>query len=102
MKNFPGSLRVRTVQSGFLALVFLALLIPRLAAAAPAETVFNVRAFGAAGDGKNLDSPAIDQAIAAAAQAGGGTVPVPAGTYLSGSIHLQSNIHLLLDAGATI
>ena len=63
---------------------------------------FNVRKFGAAGDGKQLDSPAINKAIDAAAEAGGGTVLVPAGTYLSGSIHLQSNIHLLIDAGATI
>jgi len=51
---------------------------------------------------KNLDSPAIDKAIDAAAEAGGGTVLVPAGTYLSGSIHLKSNIHLVIDAGATI
>jgi polygalacturonase len=64
--------------------------------------VYNVRAFGATGDGKSLDSPAIDRAIDAAAKAGGGTVLVPAGTYLSGSIHLRSNIHLLVDAGATI
>ena len=63
---------------------------------------FDVRRFGAAGDGRHLDSPAINRAIAAAAHAGGGTVLVPAGTYLSGSIHLQSNIHLLIDAGATI
>ena len=72
------------------------------AAETPAKAWFNVRDFGAAGDGKTLDSPAIDRAIDAAAQAGGGTVLVPAGTYLSGSIHLQSNIHLLIDAGATI
>ena len=72
------------------------------AAQTPAKACFNVRDFGAAGDGKTLDSPAIDRAIDAAAQAGGGTVLVPAGTYLSGSIHLQSNIHLLIDAGATI
>ncbi len=63
---------------------------------------FNVREFGAVGDGMHLDSPAINEAIAAAAAAGGGTVRVPAGTYLSGSIHLKSNIHLLIDAGATI
>ena len=63
---------------------------------------FNVRDFGAAGDGTHLDSPAIDRTIAVAAQAGGGTVFFPAGIYLSGSIHLQSNIHLLIDAGATI
>jgi len=66
------------------------------------QNVFNVRDFGAVGDGKNLDSPAIDRAIAAAAEAGGGTVLVPAGTFLSGSIHLTNNIHLLIDAGATI
>ena len=72
------------------------------AAVAPARSDFNVRSFGAIGDGKNLDSPAINHAIAAAAEAGGGTVLVPAGTYLSGSIHLQSNIHLVIDAGATI
>jgi polygalacturonase len=61
-----------------------------------------VRTYGAIGDGKNLDSPAIDKAINDAADAGGGTVIVPAGTYLSGSIHLKSNINLLIDAGATI
>src|ERR1035438_1506090 len=72
-------------------------------AAGPADqNVFNVRSFGAVGDGKNLDSPAIDKAIAAAADVGGGTVLVPAGTYLSGSIHLKSNLHLVIDAGATI
>jgi polygalacturonase len=66
------------------------------------KTVFNVRDFGAMGDGKNLDSPAIDKAIRAASQAGGGTVFVPAGTYLSGSIHLTNNIHLYLDTGSVI
>ncbi|HXT11610.1 MAG TPA: glycoside hydrolase family 28 protein [Candidatus Angelobacter sp.] len=63
---------------------------------------YNVRNYGAAGDGKNLDSPAIDKAIQAAASAGGGTVYLPPGTYLSGTIHLASNIHLLIDQGATI
>jgi polygalacturonase len=66
------------------------------------KTVFNVRDFGATGDGKTLDNPAIDRAIQAASQAGGGTVFVPAGTYLSGSIHLTNNIDLHLDAGAVI
>ena len=63
---------------------------------------YNVRTYGAVGDGKNLDSPAINKAIEAAAEAGGGTVLVPAGIYLSGSIRMKSNIHLLVDAGATI
>jgi hypothetical protein len=67
-----------------------------------AGNFFNVRKFGAVGNGTNLDSPAINQAIDACARAGGGTVYFPAGTYLSGSIHLKDNIHLLVDAGATI
>jgi polygalacturonase len=72
------------------------------AAESPAAGYFNVRSFGAAGDGTSLDSPAINRAIDACAESGGGTVYFPAGTYLSGSIHLKSNIHLLIDAGATI
>jgi len=72
------------------------------AVAAADQNQFNVRNYGAVGDGKNLDSPAINKAIDAAVAVGGGTVFVPAGTYLSGSIRLKSNIHLLLDAGAVI
>jgi polygalacturonase len=73
-----------------------------LSADAPSAGFYNVRSFGAAGDGKALDTPALNQAIEACAGAGGGTVYLPPGTYLSGSIHLKSNIHLLIDAGATI
>jgi polygalacturonase len=72
------------------------------AAESPTVGFFNVRTYGAVGDGTNLDSAAINRAIDACAQAGGGTVYFAAGTYLSGSIHLQSNIHLLIDTGATI
>jgi len=64
--------------------------------------VFDVKSFGAKGDGKTLDSPAINKAIEAAAAAGGGTVRVPAGTYRCFSIRLRSNIALFLDSGATI
>lgn len=66
------------------------------------DTVFNVKAFGATGDSKTLDTDAINKAINAGAKAGGGTVYFPAGTYLSYSIHLQSHITLYLDQGATI
>lgn len=66
------------------------------------QGIYNVRTYGALGDGKNLDSKAINQAIEIAANAGGGTVYLPAGNYLSGSIHLKSNISLYLDQGATI
>ncbi|HVT88861.1 MAG TPA: glycosyl hydrolase family 28-related protein [Tepidisphaeraceae bacterium] len=64
--------------------------------------VYDVRAFGATGNGKTIDSPAINAAIDAAAAAGGGTVRFPAGTYLSYSIRLKSNITLYLDQGSRI
>lgn len=66
------------------------------------ESVFNVKAFGAVGDGKAMDTPSINRAIEAANAAGGGTVRFPAGTYACYSIHLKSNVVLYLDDGATI
>lgn len=65
-------------------------------------SVYNVKDFGAVGDGKTVDSPAINNAIDSAAKAGGGTVHFPAGTYLCFSIRLKSNIGLHLDHGAVI
>lgn len=62
---------------------------------------WNVRTFGAAGDGAHLDSPAINQAIGAAARTGG-TVVVPPGRYRCRSIHLLSHVELRLEAGAAI
>ena len=63
---------------------------------------FDIRQFGAAGDGKTVDTLSINSAIEAAAAAGGGTVAFPAGQYLSYSIHLKSNVALFLDQGAVI
>jgi polygalacturonase len=67
-----------------------------------AENVYNVRTFGAKGDGKALDSSAINRAIESAAAKGGGTVYVPSGTYLSFSIRLRSNITLYLEQGSIL
>ncbi len=64
--------------------------------------VYDVRAYGATGDGKTLDTDAVNKAIDAAAAAGGGTVLFPTGTYLCYSIRLKSNIELNLARGATI
>ena len=63
---------------------------------------YHVRVFGAKGDGKTLDTPAVNKAIEVAAAAGGGIVRFSAGAYLCYSVHLKSNIVLLLDPGATI
>src|ERR1043166_7400503 len=73
-----------------------------LTTSAAQPSFFDVKTFGAKGDGSALDTPAINKAIDAAAAAGGGTVFFPAGNYLSVSIHLKSNIALYLDQGATI
>jgi len=75
----------------------------KITSAAPVgPNVFSVRAFGANGDGKALDSPAINKAIDAATAVGGGTVFFPAGTYRSFSIHLKSNITLYFDQGSVL
>jgi len=70
--------------------------------AAGTSSVYDVRTFGATGDGKTIDSPAINKAIETAAAAGGGTVLFPSGIYASYSIRLKSNIALYLEQGATI
>jgi polygalacturonase len=63
---------------------------------------YSVRDYGAAGDGKTIDTAAVNKTIDAAARAGGGTVIFPAGAYLCYSIRLKSNIALFLEQGATI
>jgi polygalacturonase len=63
---------------------------------------FDVKTFGATGDGKTLDTAGINKAIEAAAAAGGGTVVFSAGNYLTYSVRLKSHVTLQLDNGATI
>ena len=63
---------------------------------------FNVVDFGAVPDGTTKNTAAFAKAIAAVKQAGGGTLTVPAGRYLTGSIHLESNLTLHLEAGAVL
>src|SRR3954463_6042535 len=68
----------------------------------PPTDNFNVRSFGAAGDGRTIDTPSITRAIDAASAAGGGTRGFPSGSYLCYSIHLKSKVSLYLGPGATI
>jgi polygalacturonase len=88
-----------------MAFSFLAFATPSHAKGQVSETetgVYNVKAFGAKGDGMALDSGPINAAIDAAWGRGGGTVFLPAGVYRSVSIRLRSNISLFLDQGATL
>jgi hypothetical protein len=63
---------------------------------------FNVRDFGATGDGRTNDTVAINKTIDQSNAGGGGDVIFPAGTYVAASIHLKSNVRLLLDKDAVI
>ncbi|MFO0927601.1 MAG: glycosyl hydrolase family 28-related protein [Gemmataceae bacterium] len=69
---------------------------------ASAAGVFNVRDHGAKGDGKSLDTAAINKAVEACAAGGGGKVVLPPGKYLSGTVRLKTDVILYLDAGATL
>jgi len=89
------------------ALLLMVLFAVRDAAAAPparkpAPTVYDVRGFGAVPDGKTKATEAVRKAIAAASAAGGGTVVFAGGTYLTGPIHLKSNITLQVEAGTVL
>jgi hypothetical protein len=64
--------------------------------------MLNVQEYGATGDRQTNDRAAIQAAIDACSQAGGGTVYLPAGDYLSGAIRLRSYVTLHLGAGATL
>ncbi|MFW5840852.1 MAG: glycoside hydrolase family 28 protein, partial [Planctomycetota bacterium] len=65
--------------------------------------IYNIEKYGAHGDGKTLDTQAIQDAINAAHKDGGGTALIPAGrTYLSGSIWMKSNVELQVERGATL
>ncbi|MFD1871863.1 glycoside hydrolase family 28 protein [Hymenobacter bucti] len=67
------------------------------------QRLFNVRDYGALGDGKTDDARALKQAIAACAAAGGGRVLVPAGgTYLAGPFDLKSHVEFCVESGATV
>ncbi|MEO5683012.1 MAG: glycoside hydrolase family 28 protein [Chitinophagaceae bacterium] len=81
--------------------VFLLLLLMQ-ALIANAQTFFDVTKYGAKNDSSTKATAAIAKAIAAASKTGGGTVYFPAGKYLTGAIHLKSNIAIFIDAGAEL
>jgi polygalacturonase len=64
--------------------------------------LFNVREYGASGEKAQNAQPAIQKAIDACAQAGGGMVYLPPGEYTSGTLHLRSHVRVHVEAGATL
>ncbi|MFH6767894.1 glycoside hydrolase family 28 protein [Gaetbulibacter aquiaggeris] len=66
------------------------------------DTNFNIMSFGAIADGETNNSEAIKKAIEACFNAGGGKVIIPSGTFLTGPIHLKSNVNLHLEEGSIV
>lgn len=83
--------------------ILCAILMPGLMAAATTPApLFNVRDTGAVGDGKHKDTAGIQASIDACAKAGGGTVLLPAGRYLTGALELRSHVTFELGPGAVL
>ena len=94
--------RLRSIASlGLLVLPVLAF-SPNSSAAAGALKRFPVTEFGAIADGTTLNTAAIQKAIDTAAQAGGGVVELPRGTFKSGAIFLKNGVELHLAEGAVL
>jgi polygalacturonase len=95
---------VSRIKMFWLAVFIFAISASVLSVAQPSGTapVFNVMDYGARNDGSAMATEAFRAAIAAAQKAGGGTVYVPAGNYVSGPIEMVSNLTLYVAAGATI
>lgn len=94
--------KMPTMTYKYVLLCILSMFISLAGASAKKGTIYNIKEFGAVGDGKAIDSPAINKAIEEAASRGGGTIFFPAGTYASYSIRLKSNISLYFDNGSVL
>jgi polygalacturonase len=81
---------------------FLLVIVITLHVATYAQQYYDVTKYGAKKDSSAKATAAIKKAIDAASKAGGGTVYFPAGKYLTGPIHLKSNITIFIDAGAEL
>ena len=64
--------------------------------------IFNVKSFGAVGDGVQVETAALQRTIDACHENAGGTVLVPAGVYVTGTLKLRSNMTLRLEQGAVL
>ena len=73
-----------------------------IASASAESQTFNIKTYGAIGDGEAMETKAVQKAIDACHEAGGGSVRIPAGDFQIGTIHLKSNVTLSLDHGASL
>jgi len=87
---------------GFFILVFTLFLCGPNTGNGGSSSDFDILKYGAKGNGRDKNTAAINEAIRACADSGGGTVTVPGGEYVTGPIVLSSNVTLFLEAGAVI
>lgn len=66
------------------------------------EKLYDITTYGAMGDGKTVNTKAIQTAVDACNTNGGGKVMIPTGTFIIGTVHLKSNVHLYLQSGAIL
>lgn len=85
-----------------LAIIFAFGLLPLNQAQKSADKIFNILSFGAKGNGKTVNTELINKAVTACAEAGGGTVVIPKGTFITGTIELKNNVHLYLEEGSVL
>lgn len=98
MKILRKNARVSRPMSGAVLLLCLA----GLPLSAVPSSRYVITEFGAKGDGRTLNTAAINRAIQACHEAGGGVVVVPPGTFITGTLRLLSRVELHLEAGATL
>jgi len=76
--------------------------MPALTVPVFADRTFDIRHYNAVGDGQTMNTKAFADAIDVCSKAGGGTVIVPAGKWLTGPIHFKSNVNLHISKGAEV
>ncbi len=86
----------------YLIVMFLAVPCNVLAATVPRRGLYDIRDFGAESGGKALCTQAIQGAVNKCAANGGGTVFLPAGTWLTGTVYLRSRVTIQLETGCTL
>ena len=94
--------KVEYVPSGAIAPLAAPFEMPQLERPTFPNRIFDIRDYGAVADGATKNTTAIAEAISACADAGGGTVLIPPGLWLTGPIHLRSNVNLHAAEGAIV
>lgn len=100
LEHVPGCPRFSATAAIWLLVVFI--FNACCATGSSSAKTFDVRHFGATGDGKTLDTKAIQEALDACGASGGGAVLFPAGTYLSRPLTIRSGTTIQLQKGATL